>query len=101
MMGIAWMPGRGHAGDRHRVDAGRGHADDRHRVDAGSRSRRRWGCRRSRSEGPGGLIGALEGAQAGKENGAMVVEGDEEFVAEVGVPLATGQDPTIVKRSRR
>src|ERR1700742_2552637 len=65
-------------------------------VRARPRSRRRWAshgcraavtlameCRRSRSEWPGGLIGELEGAQASKQHGAMVVEGDEELVAEV------------------
>src|SRR5882757_7356935 len=78
MMGIAWMPGRSHAGDGHRVDAR-------------WRSRRRWGCRRSRSEWPGGLIGELQSAEAGNENGAMVVEGDEELVAEVDEQVRGGE----------
>src|ERR1700755_2168280 len=93
MMGIAWVPERSHRSDRHRADAGpRSH----HRADAGSRSRRRWSCRRSRSEWPGGLSGALEGAQAGNENGAMVVEGEEELVAEVDEQVRGGEREDLV-----
>src|ERR1700755_2190328 len=103
MMGITRMPGRGHAGasvpGHGHAGArmpGRGHAGDGHRADAGSRSRRRWSCRRSRSEWPGGLIGELEGAQAGNENGAMVVEGEEELVAEVDEQVRGGEREDLV-----
>lgn len=68
-MGIAWMLGRGDAGD---------------------------GVAGLRSEWPGGLIGELEGAKAGKENGAMVVEGEEELVAEVDEHVRGGELEDLV-----
>jgi hypothetical protein len=69
MMGITRMPVGGHVGDR---------------------------CRRSRSEWPGGLLGELESAKAGNEHGAMVVEGDEELVAEVDEHVRGGELEDLV-----